>query len=427
LLTFHFITLGCPRNQIDSDWIKGTLLKHNFKESSYEEADCILVNTCSFILPAKKESIETILEVCEQRKKAKVYVLGCLAKRYGKEIFAEIPEVNGVISPDFYPLLPKIILNSRKRVLKISSNYSFLYANPKVVSTFPFAYVKLSEGCSNLCSYCAIPKIRGPLRSRSISEIEEEVKKLVEANFKEIILVAQDTTAFGLDRGKKELSELLKRLSIFEGIWIRLLYLHPEKIDEELIKVISFSPNVLPYFDLPIQHASPKILKKMGRNPDIENLVSKVTFLRGVFPQSFIRFTVMVGFPGESEKDLELLSEFLKEAKPDYTGVFEYSEEEGTAAYKLKGKVPEEERERRAELISRLGEELTFQRLESFIKADVQVLVERCEDNLSFGRFYGQAPEIDGEVIFPGREKKGEWKKVKARKRVGFDLVGKAF
>jgi ribosomal protein S12 methylthiotransferase len=427
LLTFHFITLGCPRNQIDSDWIKGTLLKHNFKESSYEEADCILVNTCSFILPAKKESIETILEVCEQRKEAKVYVLGCLAKRYGKEIFAEIPEVEGVISPDFYPLLPEIILNNRKRVLKTSSNYSFLYADPKVVSTFPFAYVKLSEGCSNFCSYCAIPQIRGPLRSRSVNEVEIEVKKLVEADFKEIVLVAQDTTAFGLDRGKKELPELLNRLSIFEGIWIRLLYLHPEKIDEELIGAISSSPNVLPYFDLPIQHASPKILKKMGRNPDIERLINKVKFLRSVFPEGFIRFTVMVGFPGESEKDLELLSGFLKEAKPDYTGVFEYSEEEKTAAYKLKEKVPEEEKKRRAELISRLSEELTFQRLETFLKADLQVLVERSEDNLSFGRFYGQAPEIDGEVIFPGREKRGEWKRVKIGERVGFDLAGEAF
>jgi ribosomal protein S12 methylthiotransferase len=403
------------------------LLKHNFKESSYEEADCILVNTCSFILPAKKESIETILEVCEQRKGAKVYVLGCLAKRYGKEIFAEIPEVEGVISPDFYPLLPEIILNNRKRVLKTSSNYSFLYADPKVVSTFPFAYVKLSEGCSNFCSYCAIPQIRGPLRSRSKSEIEKEVKKLVEADFKEIVLVAQDTTAFGLDRGKKELPELLKRLSIFEGIWIRLLYLHPEKIDEKLIEAISSSPNVLPYFDLPIQHASPKILKKMGRNPDTENLVDKVKLLRSVFPEGFIRFTVMVGFPGESEKDLELLSEFLKEAKPDYTGVFEYSEEEKTAAYKLKRKVPEEEKRERAELISRLGEELTFQKLESFINADLQILVERSEGNLSFGRFYGQAPEIDGEVIFSGREKRGEWKRVKIGERVGFDLAGKAF
>ncbi len=427
MLTFHLITLGCPRNQIDSDWIKGTLLEHNFKESSYEEADCILVNTCSFILPAKKESIETILEVCEQRKEAKVYVLGCLAKRYGKEIFAEIPEVDGVISPDFYPLLPEIILNNRQRVLKISSNYSFLYADPKVVSTFPYAYVKLSEGCSNFCSYCAIPQIRGPLRSRSLNEVEIEVKKLTEKEFKEIVLVAQDTTAFGLDRGKKELPELLNRLSIFEGIWIRLLYLHPEKIDEELIETISSSPNVIPYFDLPIQHASPKILKKMGRNPDIERLINKVKFLRSVFPEGFIRFTVMVGFPGESEKDLELLSDYLKEAKPDYTGVFEYSEEEKTDAYKLKGKVPEGEKKRRVELISRLGEELTFQRLESFLNADLQVLVERSKGNLSFGRFYGQAPEIDGEVIFPGREKKGKWKRIKIRERVDFDLAGEAF
>lgn len=426
MLTFHFITLGCPRNQIDSDWIKGTLLKHDFKESSYEEADCILINTCSFILPAKKESIETILEVCAQKKEAKVYVLGCLAKRYGKEIFAEMLEVDGVIGPEFYPLLPEIILNNRQRVLKTSSNYSFLYANPKAVSTFPFAYVRLSEGCSNFCSYCAIPKIRGPLRSRSIGEIEEEVKRLVKENFKEIILVAQDTTAFGLDRGGRELPELLKRISKFEGVWVRLLYLHPEKIDEELIEVIS-SSHILPYFDLPIQHASPKILEKMKRNPDVEGLVSKVKFLRSVFPEGFIRFTVMVGFPGESEKDLELLSDFLRETKPDYTGVFEYSEEEGTFAYELKGKIPEGEKRKRAEIISRLGEELTFQKLKSFINADLQVLVEKSEGSLSFGRFYGQAPEIDGEVVFSGREKRGEWKKVKIKEREGFDLVGEAF
>jgi ribosomal protein S12 methylthiotransferase len=402
------------------------LLKHEFREGSYEEADFILVNTCSFILPAKKESIETILKVCKERKEARVFVLGCLAKRYGKEVFKEMPEVDGVISPDFYPALPKVILR-KGRVLKTLSGFSFLHANPDVVSTFPFAYVKLSEGCSNFCSYCAIPEIRGPLRSRPIGEIEKEVKKLVNVNFKEIILIAQDTTAFGLDRGEKELPKLLKKLSIFEGIWIRLLYLHPEKIDEELIEAISSSSNVLPYFDLPIQHASPRILKKMGRNPDVESLIKKIRLLREVFPNGFIRYTIIVGFPGESEKDLELLTAFIKETEPDYTGVFEYSEEEGTKAFKLKRRVSQSEKRIRGELISRLGEELTFQRLESLIGRNLIVLVERSENNFSVGRFYGQAPEIEGEVILAGREKEGEWKRVKIKERAGFDLVGEAF
>ncbi len=424
--TFHIITLGCPRNLVDSNWIKETLEKNGFSEATFEKAACILINTCSFILPAKEESIEIILSASKERRDAKIFVLGCLAKRYGEDIFREIPEVSGVIAPEFYPRLPQI-LSEEGRHLKVSGQYDFLYAGAKSRATFPYAYLKLSEGCSNHCSYCAIPSIRGPLRSRSIKDIVEEAKALQEQGYKELILIGQDTTAFGLDKGKLELPTLIQELSSLEEVWIRTLYLHPEKVDAPLLEAMLLSSNFIPYFDLSIQHASPKILELMKRNPNVEKLRETIRKIREAFSEAFIRYTLLVGFPGEEEGDFEMLVNFVQETEPDYTGVFIYSEEEGTSAFSYDNKVPLEIARERSEKISRLGDELTFKRLESLKGQVLKVIVEEKEGNVFRGRFYGQAPDIDGEVFFSGEAvKRGEWAKVRVEKVVNFDLEGKA-
>lgn len=425
-MNFFLSTLGCPRNQLDSDFIIELLEKGSLRQVfSPSQADFCLVNTCAFIETAKVESLEEIFSFVKRGKKT--VVLGCLAQRYGKELYREIPEVDAVVSPDNYPRLPKILkkLASGERVLSYSNKKKFFYQPASRHSTRHYAYLKLTEGCNNRCSFCAIPDVRGSLRSFPVEQLLAKAKKLLALNFKEIILVGQDITAYGLDKGKLLLVPFLNKLTRLEGeFWVRLLYLNPLRVDEELLETIAEQPKILPYFDLPYQHFSSEILKKMGRLYDGETILLQLEKIRKALPEAVIRTTLMVGFPGETEKHFELLLELTKEARFDYVGVFDYSKEEGTKAVCLPYQVPQAIKRERKEKLSFFADELSFERLRRFLGKKVKVLVEGNEGKVSRGRFFAQAPEIDGEVFFPGREKVGNFVTVKLKDQNAFDFQG---
>ncbi len=424
-MKFYLATLGCPRNQLDSDFVVELLDKEGLSRVfTPARADFCLVNTCAFIQSAKEESLEEIFSLIERKRRT--IVLGCLAQRYGQELFSEIPELKAVVSPDNYPQLPVILdqVISGKRVLKVSDKKSYFY-QPQNHSTRCYAYLRLTEGCSNRCSYCAIPNIRGSLRSFSLKQLLNKVRKLLSSNYKELILVGQDITAFGLEKGTSLLVPFLNQLAKVEGeFWIRLLYLNPLRVEERLLETMSRNPKILPYFDLPYQHFSPRVLKRMGRPYTAESILSQLEKVRKFFPDAVIRTTLMVGFPGETEKDFDFLLEGVKEAGFDYVGVFDYSKEEGTKAAGFSGQVPEEIRKERKEKLSFFANELSFKRLGRFIGKEVEVLVEGSREGFLRGRFFGQAPEIDGEVFFRGKGKAGEFKKVVFKKQEGFDFLG---
>ncbi len=433
-MKYFLTTLGCPRNQLDSDFIIEFLSKKAFEQVLFpSQADVCLVNTCAFIEAAKEESLEEIFSLVKQGKK--VFVIGCLAQRYGKEIFEQIPEVSAVVSPDNYFELPQIFkkVALAERVLSFSNQKKFLYQPDcyDLRSDFKqnnkyYAYLKLTEGCNNRCSFCAIPNIRGELRSFKPELLLEKAKKILAANYKEVILVGQDITAYGLDWGKASLGSILKKLDSLDGdFWIRLLYLNPLRIDENFLEMIAESAKILPYFDLPYQHASKKILKKMGRSYDYETIAKQVETIRKILPESVIRTTLMVGFPGETEEDFQLLLELIKEINFDYVGVFDYSKEEGTVAAKFSGQISKKEKRERKEKLSFFADELSFLRLGRFLGKKLQVLVEAKEKTYFQGRFFAQTPEIDGEVILSGNAKVGSFAMVKLEKQEGFDFIGK--
>lgn len=433
-MKFFLTTLGCPRNQLDSDFIVEFLNKKAIKQVfSPSRADICLVNTCAFIEAAKEESLEEIFSLIEKGKK--ILVIGCMAQRYGKEIFEQIPEVSAVVSPDNYKQLPQIFkkVTSGEKVLSFSSQKSFFYQPDcyDFKSVFKpankyYAYLKLTEGCNNRCSFCAIPEIRGRLRSLGPDLLFEKVKKILAAGQKEIILVGQDITAYGLDWDEASLCPFLKKLDSLEGeFWVRLLYLNPIRIDESLLEVIAESSKILPYFDLPYQHASKKILRKMGRFYDYETIVDQVKKIRMALPEAVIRTTLMVGFPGETEKDFQKLLELVREVNFDYVGVFDYSKEEGTVAAKFSGQISQKVKRERKEKLSFFADELSFVRLSRFLSKEVKVLVEAKGRDFFQGRFFGQTPEIDGEVIFSGKAKVGRFTKVRLEEQEGFDFKGK--
>lgn len=430
------VSLGCPKNQVDAEHIV-----YNLREEGYEIipdaalADVAVINTCGFIESAKQEAIDTILEFCtlksEGRIKA-VVVTGCLAERYKSEIRSELPEVDAVVGLGANELLGEII----KKVLAGETvdmggdKYSMIIDARRIVSTETFAYLKIAEGCDNHCTYCAIPSIRGRLRSRRIESIVDEAKWLAKVGFKEIILVAQDTTVYGLDLyGRPMICELLGELCKIGGLkWIRTLYSYPERITDELIDLIASEEKLVKYLDIPIQHCCDRILKRMNRKSTKAELVNLVKKLRERIPGVVLRTTLIAGFPGETEEEFEELCEFVNEMRFDRLGCFAYSQEEGTPAALLPDQIDDDEKIRRAEIVTDT-QMLISDRLNSDrIGQDIEVVVEGWDKwaDCYFGRSFAEAPEIDGKIFFTSENPRtvGEYVKVRIGETMDYDLLG---
>lgn len=433
------ISLGCSKNLVDSEHYLGILSKRKGMELTSEipEADIIIVNTCGFIGDAKEESIQTILEVSEFKETGnlkKIIVAGCLAQKYSEEILKELPEVDAVIGTGDVDKIEKVvdeILAGKKAVE--TKNMTFLAnANTdRVLTTAPHtAYLKISEGCNRACTYCIIPQMRGRLRSRSIEDIVEEAKRLVASGVREINLLAQETTEYGIDLyGDKKLAALMKELCKIEELkWLRTYYMHPEYVTDELIEVMKSEDKICKYFDVPIQHVSDNILRNMARAKNGEQVKSVLNRIRKAIPDATIRTTLIVGFPGETEENFQELKEYVKEFEFDYAGVFKYSREEDTVAYNLPDQVPEEIKERRyAELVN-LQSEIAERKNRRFLGQEIEVMIDGVSSESEYlleGRTRGQALEIDGKVLTTdGTARPGEIVKVKVEQNFEYDFVG---
>lgn len=433
------ISLGCSKNLVDSEHYLGILSKRKGMELTSEipEADIVIVNTCGFIGDAKEESIQTILEVSEFKETGnlkKIIVAGCLAQKYSEEILKELPEVDAVIGTGDVDKIEKVvdeILAGKKAVE--TKNMTFLAnANTdRVLTTAPHtAYLKISEGCNRACTYCIIPQMRGRLRSRSIEDIVEEAKRLVASGVKEINLLAQETTEYGIDLyGDKKLAALMKELCKIEGLkWLRTYYMHPEYVTDELIEVMKSEDKICKYFDVPIQHVSDNILRNMARAKNGEQVKSVLNRIRKAIPDATIRTTLIVGFPGETEENFQELKEYVREFEFDYAGVFKYSREEDTVAYNLPDQVPEEIKDRRyAELVN-LQSEIAERKNRRFLGQEIEVMIDGVSSESEYlleGRTRGQALEIDGKVLTTdGTARPGEIVKVKVEQNFEYDFVG---
>ena len=411
ILTFFIDQHGCAKNQVDGELIISRLLNLGMAQTfEPAEADLIVVNSCGFIESAKKESIENILDMVSYKEdfpSVKVLVTGCLAERYRSEIFTEIPEVDGVVgigaNNDICEICDKLM--NYEKVEEFPPKEALCFDGDRVLTTPPYsAYLKIAEGCSNHCTYCAIPSIRGEYRSRPAESILAEAEKLSKNGVKELIVVAQDTTRYGEDLyGKNALVPLLRSLCKVEGIeWIRLLYLYPERIDDSLIETIASEDKIVKYMDIPVQHCSSRVLKRMNRKGDRESLTNLFNKIRERIPDITLRTTFIAGFPGETEEEFEELCNFVNEMKFERMGCFAYSEEEGTPAAKLDGMLPEEERNRRADIVNDIQSGILDEINESLIGKELITIVEEYDGYTDsyYGRTVMDAPEIDTQICF---------------------------
>ncbi len=399
-----FISLGCSKNLVDTEMMIGLFEKNGFEiVNNPIKAEIILINTCGFINSAKEEAINTILEMCEYKKKNCKYIIvtGCLVKRYKQELEKAISEVDLWIGCNDYNEFWKEVI--RLLPNKENKNQYLDYQNRRITTGEKMAYLKIAEGCSNHCTYCAIPNIRGPFISRKKEDIIEEAKKLSDKGIEEIIVIAQDTTKYGVDLyGEPKLAELLESLSKIEKIkWIRFLYSYPETITDELINVVKNSNKICHYFDIPIQHIANPVLKRMNRHSNGESIRKVISKIRKEIPDVIIRSTVMVGFPGETKEDFNELYNFLKEAKFDKLGAFAYSKEDGTPAEKLKEQIHPQTKKSRYNQIMKLQKEISKQNLQKKIGNKYEVLIEAVsfDKRHYIGRTYMDVPDMDG-VVF---------------------------
>ncbi len=432
------ISLGCAKNLVDGEVLMASLEKAGFQLSNdVALADIAIINTCGFIESAKAESIEEILELCTLKKEGqikKIVVTGCLAERYKEEIMKEIPEVDAVIGIGANGEIAKHITDMMmdEDIQAFPDKYNMPLFGDRVLSTPSyFAYLKIAEGCDNCCTYCAIPSIRGKFRSRTKEDVLAEAKLLVQNGAKEIILVAQDTSRYGIDLyGKFALAELLTELCKIENLaWIRLLYCYPDVIDDELLEVIAKEDKIVKYMDMPLQHASGKILKAMNRRGDSKALTDLVSKIRNKVEGMILRTTFIVGFPGETEEDFEELCKFAKENKFDKMGCFPYSREEGTPAYKMENQIDEDVKIRRAEILTDIQMNIMEEKGQSHVGKKVKVLTEGFDRYAEcyFGRTYMDAPDIDGKVFFQINDRKpyfGEFVEVEIDEAMESDLMG---
>ena len=433
-----FVSLGCDKNLVDTENMLGILNDRGFTFTDDEmEAEVIAVNTCCFIHDAKQESINTILEMAEHKKDGKCKILivtGCLAHRYQDEITKEIPEVDAFIGTSSYDKIADVIeavLDGRTYNSIEDTDRLPLVRSKRVVTTGGYyEYLKIAEGCDKHCTYCIIPKIRGNYRSYPMDYLVEQAEALVANGAKELILVAQETTVYGTDiYGKKALPELLHKLGQIEDLkWIRILYCYPEEITKELVHAIKTLPKVCHYLDIPIQHGSDSILKRMGRRTNSKELRDMVHYLRQEIPDIALRTTLITGFPGESEQDFEQLKEFVEELRFDRLGVFTYSREEDTPAAAMEEQVPEEVAEKRRDEIMQIQQKIAFEKTAAQIGRALEVMVEGAlpEDGVYITRTYMDAPEVDG-YVFVATDwnlMSGDFLNVKITGADEYDLIG---
>ena len=433
----YFETLGCPKNFYDTENAKGILEDAGFEIcDDPETADFVVVNTCGFINDAKTESIERIFDMASaKRDDSKLVVSGCLSKRYAEELFEEMPEADAFVGVNEYEKLPELFRrlseNPGERKVLCENGYDeVLKPLPRKLDENPYtATIKIAEGCDNVCAYCIIPFIRGGYRSKKMEDVVAEARALAEAGCRELILIAQDVTCYGLDLyGEYSLAKLLKKLCGIEGIrWIRLMYCYDDRITDELIETIASEDKICNYLDIPIQHASDAILSAMNRRSNKADLVAKLDKIRKAIPDIRIRTTLITGFPGETEKDHEELLEFVENQKFARLGVFAYSMEEGTAAGEMENQVDEDVKAQRLDEIMRIQREISLENNRRLIGETMEVMVdERDEDGSYIGRTRYDAPEIDNAVIFTSNRelKAGDIVNVKIEDAFDYDLTG---
>ena len=433
-----FISLGCDKNLVDSEVMLGLLDKKGYQiVDSEEDADIIVVNTCCFIHDAKEESIQTILEMAEYKKEGKLKALivtGCLAQRYQQEIIDEIPEVDAVLGTTSYDhiveAVEEALAGNGHVVLEDIDALPEVEEKRLVTTGGHYAYLKIAEGCDKHCTYCIIPKLRGNYRSVPMEKLVAEAKDLAEQGVKELILVAQETTVYGKDLyGEKSLHKLLRELCKISGIqWIRILYCYPEEIYDELIQTIKEEKKVCHYLDLPIQHASDAVLKRMGRRTSKAQLVEIIGKLRKEIPDISLRTTLITGFPGETEEQHEELKDFVDEMEFDRLGVFTYSPEEDTPAATLPDQIPEEVKEDRQAELMELQQEIAFDLAEDMVGREVLVMIEGkvADENAYVGRTYKDAPNVDGLIFINTDEElmSGDFARVRVTGALEYDLIG---
>ncbi|HIX12824.1 MAG TPA: 30S ribosomal protein S12 methylthiotransferase RimO [Candidatus Anaerofilum faecale] len=436
-MTIALISLGCPKNQVDADVMCRRLLEAGHTTTAdLSEADMILVNTCGFIDSAKQEAIENILMACEYKQQnpdLKVVVTGCLAERYRSQILAEIPEVDGVVGLGSAEAIVSILarIAGGETVERYGPKTALPLGGARVVSTpAHYAYLKIAEGCNNRCHYCAIPSIRGPLRSRTVEDCTAEARWLAGQGVKELIVVAQDVTAFGDDRGENEICRLLDELQAVEGIeWIRLLYAYPERITDEFIAAMVRNPKVLHYLDMPIQHSDSRVLKSMNRKGDEQVIRSAAARLRAAMPDITLRTTLIAGYPGETEEEFARLQQFVREMRFDRLGCFAYSQEEGTVAAAMDGQLDEDTKQQRADSIMRIQTGIMAELQAEKVGRTLTVLCDGQdeESGLYLCRSTADAPDIDGAVCVASDEPlyPGEFYTVLVEESDEYDLYGR--
>ena len=439
MIKVSMASLGCSKNLIDSEQMLGLLEQSGYEiVENEEDADILIVNTCTFIESAKMESIECILELAQYKKTGHckyLIVTGCLAQRYKEQILSELPEVDAVIGTNEYDKIADVIrsLDEEQEKRLFCAETPLLCETSRLRSTPGYtAYLKIAEGCDNHCTYCVIPSIRGRYRSRRMEDIISEAKELAADGVKELVVIAQDTTRYGKDLyGEYRLAELLRELCHIDNIeWVRVHYCYPEIVTDKLIDVFAEESKLCNYFDIPIQHCSDGILKCMGRRTNKKQITELIARIRHRLPDAVIRTSLIVGFPGETEEEFEELRQFVEETKFDRLGVFAYSREEDTPAYDMDNQIDEEEKERRRELLMMVQSEISQQLNEDKIGKIVRVLVEGKDEIIKsyYGRTYADSIEIDGKVFFKSDKplKEGDFASVKIEQVLEYDLFGTA-
>lgn len=439
------VSLGCPKNLVDSETMLGLIHEENYEiTNDPSEAEIIIVNTCGFIESAKEESINTILQMAEYKKSGSckyIIVTGCLSQRYAEELFNELPEADAIAGVEVYDEIGSIIkrvMNGERFIMLERSKPDVIYTSketflPRILTTPSYtAYLKIAEGCDNCCSYCAIPKIRGPYRSKPMEQVLKEAKALADNGVKELIVVAQDTTRYGEDLpgGKLLLADLLKELNKIESLkWIRVMYCYPNNFTDELIETFASLDKVCKYVDLPLQHASNRLLASMNRYDTREEVETLLAKLRKHIPGIVIRTTFIVGFPGETDADFEELKEFVEQQRFENAGVFAYSQEEGTVAGAMPNQIPDEIKQERYHELMALQAQISEEIHKDTEGQTLEVLVEGIEEDgsgLHYGRSYREAPDIDGLVFIenPGDIKPGCFVKVNILQGFTYESVG---
>jgi len=436
-LRYFLDPFGCVKNQVDAENMMHRLEKAGWENTSAEEADLIIINSCGFIESAKKESIDAVLEWRGIYPEKKILLAGCLAQRYAKELADSLPEADGFFGLENIERITQAAAETLNISASESANAVSFQAGERPLLSLPgSAYVKISEGCSNCCSFCAIPLIRGKLVSREIPDIVDECRTLVKRGITELCIIGQDTGAFGTDvSAASKLPELLEAISTIEGrFWVRLLYIHPDHFPPRILDLMEKDTRFLPYFDIPFQHASPKILLAMNRRSNAQQYLELLKTIRGRLPNAVIRSTFLLGFPGETEDDFSQLLDFQEKASLDWLGCFTYSREEGTPSYSMKEQVPKKTAVMRRKIIEKRQIPITEKNMERFTGQILEILIEEQIDSVTgeekflLGRLYCQAPEIEGSAVIVGAQtaginpRLGNLTQCKVIARRGFDL-----